>query len=153
MPQTSAVHKTLLGAFDDIVFEVSDDFRWLPAQKTVQFDPQDPYVTERLLHEMSHSLLGHSSYSRDIELIGMERDAWHHAKTVLAPRFGLTLAPSVIDEDMDTYRDWLHARSTCPTCGATGLQTGTGEYTCVTCRGAWRVNHAIGCQLRRYKKK
>lgn len=151
MPTTNTLQRELSAAFPDIVFEPSDDFRWLPSKRTIQFDPTDRHLAERLLHEVAHSLLKHSIYSRDIELLGMERDAWQYAQSKLAPQFNVRFSGAVTDEDMDTYRDWLHARSTCPHCSATGLQTGESQYSCVACGGNWRVNHAIGCQLRRYK--
>lgn len=153
MPSTSLLHDELAAAFPDLTFESSDDFRWLPTKQIVQFDAGDQFLDERLLHEVAHSLLAHTTYSRDIELIGMERDAWHYARTTLAPHFKVDFASGVVEDDMDTYRDWLHARSTCPHCTATGLQTTVNEYSCVACGGKWRVNRAIGCQLRRYKQK
>lgn len=153
MPLTTMLPDTLASAFPDLIFEPSDDFRWLPTKRTVQFDPTDQSLSERLLHEVAHSLLKHTSYSRDIELIGMERDAWYYAENTLAPRFGIGFMHEIIDDDMDTYRDWLHARSSCPYCSATGLQTAASEYSCVACGGKWRVNRAIGCQLRRYTQK
>jgi DnaJ-class molecular chaperone len=51
---------------------------------------------------------------------------------------------------MNSYRDWLHARSTCPVCQATGMETKKSIYTCPACRHQWRVNEARICSLRRY---
>ncbi len=133
-------------------FKEAEDFRWSPQDKTIYFNQADTHALERLLHEVAHAELGHLAYDRDIELIAIERDAWQHAKTTLAPLFETTIDSDVIEDDLDTYRQWLHARSTCPHCSSTGLQTDTQEYTCVSCRARWRVNQAIGCGLKRYIK-
>ena len=58
-----------------------------------------------------------------------------------------------IEEHLDTYRDWLHARSSCPDCTATGYQTDASTYACPACSHTWRVNEARICQLRRYSTK
>jgi len=150
---TDSLLSRLTGQFPYLSFEKGEDFHWDPTEKTVYFIEDDDLFSERLLHEVSHAELQHASYSRDIELIAMERDAWGHARLVLGPKFGVVIDSSVIEDDLDTYRDWLHARSTCPECTATGIQTNTKEYTCVACRATWKVNTATGCALRRYTNK
>ncbi len=140
-------------AFPEFTFVEHDEFRWMPSQKTIEYSLDDPHASERLLHEIAHAKLGHTSYGRDVELITLERDAWHYAKTVLAPMFTMTISADSIEDDLDTYRDWLHARSTCPACQATGLQTGAATYTCVACHTKWDVNTATHCGLRRYIQK
>lgn len=151
MPSITSLRKSLQTAYPQFLLVKGDDFYWSPKDSTITYSTQTPQAAERLLHEYSHAILGHVSYRRDIELIAHERDAWNHAKTVLAPQFGTRVAADVIEDDLDTYRDWLHARSTCPHCTATGLQTDAKEYTCVACRGKWTVNEARICALRRYK--
>jgi len=152
MPPNTPLHKRISLTFPDLHIISGEEFRWSPSDRTIYYDEHDPQGNERLLHELAHATLGHSKYDRDIELIALERDAWHHAKTVLAPQFDMTIASDTIEDDLDTYRDWLHARSTCPSCRATGLQTATKEYTCVACQTVWRVNEAISCGLKRYTK-
>ncbi|HEY1085094.1 MAG TPA: hypothetical protein VGE34_00025 [Candidatus Saccharimonadales bacterium] len=139
--------------YPDIVFEAGEEFSWNPEKKTITFVADDPLLDAHLLHELSHAELNHESYSRDVELIAMERDAWQHARSTLAPKYSVDIDSDTIQDDLDTYRDWLHARSTCPKCSSNGIQTGDFEYTCVFCRNIWRVNTAIGCALRRYNKK
>lgn len=153
MPHTTSVYERIIAAFPHLTFVASDEFRWAPLEKTIFFDEHDPHGTERLLHEVAHAELGHSKYERDIELIALERDAWQYAKSTLAPQFDFVISSHVIEDDLDTYRDWLHARSTCPACHATGIQTNAKEYTCVACRTVWTVNQAISCGLKRYMKK
>ena len=104
----------------------------------------------QVLHEVGHALLDHQIYSRDIELLGMERDAWQRAEVVAAD-LDLTIPDDVIQTHLDTYRDWLHARSLCPDCTQTGIQIDSAQYECPHCHATWRVNDARTCGLRRYR--
>ena len=126
------------------------EFRWDPQGRTIFYDAQSPEVAS-LLHEMAHAILDHAAYRRDIELLELERQAWEYARENLSSTYGVVISPAEIEDALDTYRDWLHARSTCPNCQATGLQVKSNEYKCVACMSHWRVNDARACALRRYK--
>lgn len=136
--------------FPQFSFSAGEDFHWSPSTSTIFYDPTSRDSTA-LLHELAHGLLGHSDYSRDISLLGMERDAWEYARGTLGPRYKVSMTDEHIEAALDTYRDWLHARSTCPDCRATGVQSDKQQYTCLVCRTKWRVNDARLCHLRRYK--
>jgi ribosomal protein L37AE/L43A len=129
-------------------FKKAKRFLWSPSEHTVYYTDTDDEQAY-LLHELSHGLLNHVEYNRDIELIAMERAAWDKAQE-LAPTYGLTIDADTIQKTLDSYRDWLHARSTCPTCKATGLQIKQQIYTCPACHHSWRVNEARICALRRF---
>jgi tRNA(Ile2) C34 agmatinyltransferase TiaS len=103
-----------------------------------------------LLHELSHGLLNHADYNYDIELIAMECKAWDKVGE-LAKKYEIVINDNIIQLTLDTYRDWLHSRSTCPSCKATGIQDGKKSYSCLACGYKWRVNEARICALRRYK--
>lgn len=152
MQSSKVSPSTLIESFPGLSFVEAEECRWSPSEQTIYYDPYDPYITERLLHEIAHATLAHTDYERDIELIAIERDAWARARTVLAPLFSTSISSDLVENDLDTYRNWLHARSTCPQCSSNGIQTSEREYTCITCRTVWRVNHAIGCGLKRYIK-
>jgi hypothetical protein len=134
----------------EYTFVPGDHFRWSPDSLEITYDPSDKHVKEHILHELAHALLGHSDYDRDIQLIAIERDAWHYAKEKLSPQYKIVITDDVIQDSLDTYRDWLHARSTCPNCQATGMQDKKYQYRCLACRNRWRVNDARICGLRRY---
>ncbi len=153
MLSTNWLLNKLAADFPSLHFETGDDFKWSFTTRTIVVNPHDKYFYERTLHEVSHAVLQHSSYDTDIDLIAMERDAWHQAKTKLGSTYGITIAADTIEDDLDTYRNWLHARSTCPSCNATGLQVKKQEYRCVSCAHRWRVNEARICSLRRYSIK
>lgn len=141
--------------FPDINFEQGDDFSWSPSRQTITH-PELHSAQDfcQLLHEIGHAKLKHKKYSRDIALIDMERSAWEYA-VKLAPQYNINLAMTddIVQDALDTYREWLHVRSVCPECGAVGLQSSTDRYSCIHCQSQWRVNEARTCQLRRYKQK
>lgn len=136
-----------------LTFVESTTFAWSPSDEAISYNPSDPNLSPLLLHELAHATLKHSDYQRDIELIAMERAAWDYAIGELGPTYSVVIQEDFADDALTTYRDWLHDRSTCPNCAATGLQTKPREYTCLACHHHWRVNEARVCALRRYDTK
>ena len=128
----------------------ADTFYWSATEQTVFFDTSEPEWQAFLLHELAHGILGHSQYRRDIQLLGFERDAWAHAADTLSRTYGVPISDEIAQANLDTYRDWLHSRSTCPQCQATGIQSHTEQYKCLGCHTTWRVNEARTCALRRH---
>ena len=151
MPSTASVLSQLKNNYPQFTFELGDNFLWSSSNNTIYYDKTSDNQPIFLLHELSHALLGHASYNRDIELITMERQAWDHT-IKLAPQYGVTISDDVVQSTLDSYRDWIHERSTCPSCQATGLQIEKHIYMCPACNRQWRVNEARTCALRRYKK-
>ena len=145
---SSLTHK-LKTDYPAITFFEADDFSWSPQTQTVSYAPKTPNATQLLLHELSHGLLEHQEYHRDIQLLTMEAAAWENAKQ-LADHYNIRVAEAVIQNHLDTYRDWMHARSTCPECTATGYQSSQSTYTCAACTHEWRVNEARLCGLKRF---
>lgn len=141
--------QSLRSDFPDIKFKPADEFRWSSSSKTVHYNHTHADSTS-LLHEASHASLGHSAYHNDIDLIHLEREAWN--KTVeLGRKYGINIEQDTIESSLDTYRDWLHARSLCPTCKQNGVQTKNNSYACVICEQKWTVNDAKTCGLIRRK--
>jgi hypothetical protein len=149
MPSITSLATKLQADFPAFTFTGADEFRWSPKEKTIFYD-QTSDDQASLLHELSHASLHHTDYTKDIELIEMERDAWEYATIHLAKRYAVPIDDATVQDALDTYRDWLHARSTCPHCKATGLQTKKNQYKCLVCETEWRVNDARVCALRRY---
>lgn len=131
-------------------FTTTDEFWWSADQQTVYYNPQSKFAMEFTLHELSHALLSHKGYRVDIELIKLERDAWEYAKNTIAPQYSYAIDDDIIQDNLDTYREWIHSRSKCPDCSSTGLQYTSNSYRCLACGYAWRVNEARICALRRY---
>lgn len=106
------------------------------------------------LHELGHGLSKHKDYTRSVERIKIESEAWERAKKVLLEMvtrakdgrsvtiYGKDVVLAEIlpewDEDfvqekLDTYRDWLHAKSRCKKCGLTMYQTEDEMWHCPRC--------------------
>ena len=150
MPSTTSLIKQLKTDYPQFNFTKFKRFLWSPSEKTVYYTGSDDDYAF-LLHELSHGLLDHAEYNRDVELIAMERAAWDKAVD-LAPKYDLKIDEEIVETTLDSYRDWLHARSTCPNCKATGLQIKKHVYNCLACHHTWRVNEARICALRRYSQ-
>lgn len=136
---------TLRQDFPDISFVEHDMFFWSPEDNTVYVDTASPSQSGRwtLLHEFAHGVLNHQDYASDLELLWLETVAWDKAKH-LQKRYDEN---SPIDEEhiqdcLDSYRDWLYARSRCPRCEQTGLQHQSKRYYCINCAQHWAVSHA-----------
>ncbi len=154
MDATTMASKNLVGRlahdFPHLAFTADEVFFWSPRLQSVFYGPiktEDDHRT--LLHETAHGLLGHENYEHDVELIRIEREAWNKARE-LAPIYGINISDAHIETALDTYRDWLHSRSLCPTCRQTGVQESESAYTCLLCHIEWRVNDARNCGLKRY---
>lgn len=149
MPSTLSLLNQLRNDYPQIHFTRGDHFRWSSETKTLFYTNSESNQAS-LLHELAHAILEHKNYSRDIELIRCERDAWHFAQHTLAVTYDVIVTDEMAQNNLDTYRDWLHARSTCPACSATGIQNTINTYSCPACRHTWKVNEARNCALRRY---
>lgn len=86
----------------------------------------------QLLHEVGHALLEHKNFATDPERLRMERAAWEKARE-LCECYGVCYDEDFVEEELDTYRNWLHQRSRCPQCGLTRYQTVDGKYHCPSC--------------------
>ena len=146
-PSTPWLIKLLRKDYPDIKFQSAEEFNWQPTSKTIEFSI-DQFDESLLLHELGHALLEHTSYQRDIELVNLEAAAWSKAVEI-ASKYSLEINSDSIDNHLDTYRDWLHARSTCPSCQSSGVQISNSSYKCPACSSLWQVNEARHCQLRR----
>lgn len=130
-------------------FQSGVEFKFNPATQTISYQADVPQAALLLLHELSHALLGHCDYRFDIELVKMEADAWEYTKNQLAPRYQVVIDQSLIDETLESYRDWLYRRSCCPQCQSVGYQNQKLIYQCLECGTKWQANDAKFTSLRR----
>ena len=131
--------------FPQFGFEQAAVDHWSPALKKIFYTDS----AAKLLHELAHAVLGHSDFTQDIELIHLERDAWEKARE-LACEYGVKITEDTIEASLDDYREWLHARSLCPKCGQTGIQSRADlVYSCLNCGARWTANDARTCGLKR----
>lgn len=131
-------------------FEPSTICSWSYDNQTICYSKTDNNFYP-IFHELGHALLNHKDYKRDIELISMEQAAWKQAERI-AKKYNLKIDEDYIQYNLDTYRNWLHKRSSCPKCTANGIQVSKNSYRCLACNNEWRVNEARICELRRYNK-
>ncbi len=136
-------------------FVAAKTFYWSPSDRVVHYRQEslkEPHGSWSLLHELSHGLLNHANYESDFELLQMEVDAWERAKK-LAAQYNINIDADHIEDCIDTYRDWLYQRSTCPTCTNCSLQTDHRTYRCLNCGTSWHVSASRLCRPYRRKKK
>lgn len=137
--------------YPDLTFVPGDSFYWSPQKNKIHYRliDESPQSAWPLLHELGHAELGHRRYSTDFELLTLEIEAWEHAKK-LAAKYGYQIEEDHIQDCLDTYRDWLYRRSTCPKCTMNCLQIETDTYRCYNCNNEWRVSASRKC--RTYRK-
>lgn len=125
---------------------------WSPDAKTITFKEDEPLdkMLCGVLHELAHAQLEHKSYQSDFELLKLESKAWELASK-LGRKYGVKISDDHIQNCLDTYRDWLHRRSACPTCGMHVLQKDSGSYHCFNCQASWKVSE--GKFVRSYRRK
>lgn len=127
--------------YPNITFEVGESFFWSPRDNKIYYTTHQTNVDHgvwALMHELAHALLGHVSYENDFELLKLESSTWQYAK-VLAKKYCITINNDHVQDCLDTYRDWLYGRSSCPKCGVVSLQNSRNLYRCFNCRTAWQV--------------
>lgn len=138
----------------EVKLREADAFFWSPNNQTVSYNTEEIGTDAgawALLHETAHAVLGHTGYQSDIELLMLEVEAWQEAKTI-ASKLGITIDEEHIQDCLDTYRDWLHQRSTCPVCGVVCLQANPRSYHCHNCHNDWLVSASRFCRPYRLSK-
>lgn len=154
MPKTSLPSiAEIKQQFPKFAFAEHEVFHWSPKDNCVYYSPAKLQATEgvfQLLHEISHAVCGHQYYTSAVQLLKIEVEAWEKAKT-LAAGYGLTISPEHIERCLDSYRDWLHLRSTCPTCETIALEVEANRYHCFNCLQKWKA--PSDQRSRRYRAK
>jgi hypothetical protein len=138
--------------YPDVVFIASDKASWSAVSRQVTYVSLE-HPTNKLatIHELGHAQLDHREYESDVDLLQKEVAAWKYASTI-AQRYGLSIDDEHIQSCLDSYRDWLHRRSTCPLCEAHGLQRSRSLYGCFNCQTTWTVSRQRLCRPYRLKK-
>ena len=103
-----------------------------PRTVVVPRDSDSPYDSLLLLHEIGHVLIGKYDFKTEVERLKIEVLAWEKAKE-LAVLYGVPIDEDMIEDELDTYRNWLHQKSRCPNCGLTRFQTPDGVFHCPKC--------------------
>ena len=135
--------KKLRQDYPSFSFKADTSNHWSPETKQVFYKKNQPQPIRMwsLLHELAHALLTHTSYNSDFELIKLEVKAWEEAKS-LGLAYDVVIDEEHVQDCLDTYRDWLHKRSTCPTCELRSAQKNEHTYECFNCGTSWQVSSA-----------
>jgi len=138
--------------YPELVFTPGPLLCWSPSHRKVQYDPNGGLKgIWGLFHEIGHAQLQHMTYLSDIDLLQKEATAWQEAN-VLAKRYEYPIDDDHIQNCLDTYRDWLFRRSTCPHCHIKGVQETSMQYLCLNCHASWRVTPSRFCRPYRLRR-
>lgn len=141
--------------YPDIDFKIGNSFFWSPENKEIVYN--DKLIKKEngkwaLLHEVAHAKLNHINYDSDLGLLKLEVDAWEEAK-IIAKDFSIDIDEDHIQDCLDTYRDWLFRRSSCPNCDIVCLQLNSNTYKCHNCFMSWSVSTSRFCRPYRLRLK
>lgn len=117
--------------YPEFNFKQGKRFSFRP-KKTITYSETENNFELLLLHELGHALNGDFSFKTDIERLKIEMNAWETAKK-LANSLNVTYDEEFIENELDSYRNWLHKKSLCKSCGLTRYQTPDGAYHCPHC--------------------
>ena len=123
---------TLESDYPHLTFKTGPKFAF-KAPKTITTGPPHQFSALLTLHELAHAILKHKNYSLDIQRLKMERDAWSYVQSTLCPQYSIPFDEDFAQNQLDTYRDWLHKKSLCKTHHVTRYQDPTGTYHCPLC--------------------
>jgi len=144
--------KRLKTDYPDLTFVEGALLCWSPEKRAIYYQlSDDKYGIYGVLHEIGHATLGHWCYTTDVDLVKKESQAWEKA-CLLAKKYGLSIDSEHVQDCLDTYREWLHKRSTCPLCGSKGIQS-ANKYHCINCFNKWTVSSARFLRPYRLKHK
>lgn len=100
----------------------------------------------RLLHEIGHAVCNHHTFQSGIALLSLEVEAWEKAVEI-SKIYDISIPEDHIEQCLDSYRDWLHKRSTCPDCTTISVEHEPNRYRCFNCLRRWTVsgNQLLRC--------
>ena len=137
--------------YPKVKFASGDNFVWSSTNRTVTYINKDDDISVwALIHETAHASLDHKDYTTDHQLLNLETQAWVEAKFI-ANKLNVVIDQDHIEDCLDTYRDWLHKRATCPSCDVVTLQQQDRNYKCFNCQTIWKVPNSPICQVVRQK--
>ncbi len=129
--------------YPDFTLKPGARFTWKPP-KTIVYEPETAYpplyFALLTLHELGHAVSKHKDYKTTVERLKIESEAWSAARRLFIKYQKSDILPAnwawdtdFVENHLDTYRDWLHTKTTCKTCGLTMYQTPDGSYHCPFC--------------------
>lgn len=117
--------------YPDLIFRQGTKFAFRPPKTIILGPPHDNYAL-LTLHELAHAILKHKDYKLHIQRLKIESAAWQEAKS-LAKIYNIKWDEDFAEDQLDTYRNWLHQKSLCKSCQITRYQDSKGTYHCPAC--------------------
>ena len=127
----SELLEKLRADFPELYFKRGRKFAFRPP-RTIVVGPEEPNDSLLILHELGHALCKHRDFKTDARRLKMEREAWEKARE-LCGLYEVVYDEGVVENELDTYREWLDKKSRCPSCGLTRFQSPDGAYHCPRC--------------------
>lgn len=118
--------------YPQLRFKAGKKFTFRPPRTIIFVRTEQIGGQLQLMHELGHVRLEHRFFRTDVERLKMERAAWEEAHKI-CEQYGVAYDEEFVEQQLDSYREWLHRRSQCPVCGLTRYQSGSGEYHCPGC--------------------
>lgn len=122
--------------YPEFTFRPGSKFLFRP-KKSIHYLEADENFRLLLLHELAHALLGHFSYEKSLERLQIERDAWEKTRE-LCKKHSIAFDESIAETELDTYRDWVHQKTLCKTCGLTCLEVSPESLYCPFCQKTFK---------------
>lgn len=146
--QLSKIITQLSADFPDFDFTYGKRFSFRPP-KNIVIGPYEGKNTLLLVfHELGHAISGEYQYNLAVERLKIESKAWQEAKKIYELCKTNDKYPDLpswddefVEENLDTYRNWLHTKSRCLSCGLTMLQKPDRSWYCPYCSTYCRPNH------------
>jgi len=132
MPSNKQLLNSLASDYPQLIFRHGKKFAFHPPDTIVLGPPHDNFAL-LTLHELAHATLKHKDFNLDVERLKIETSAWQQTKK-LCHKYHIAWDEEFAEDNLDTYRDWLHKKSLCPTCNLSRYQDPSGTYHCPFCR-------------------
>ena len=140
---TAALISEIAHDYPDFTIRPGRRFAWKPP-RTIIYEQNGTYPPAYFalltLHELGHAVLGHKHYSLAVDRLKIESAAWSEARRLFRSYQKRGILPEswswdagFVEDQLDTYRTWLHQKSLCKTCGLTRYQTPDGAWHCPRC--------------------
>lgn len=124
--------ETIQTSYPEYNFHPGQKFLFRPP-KTINYLESDDNFRLLLLHELAHALLGHFSYQKSLERLQIERDTWEKTRE-LCKFYSIPFDETLAEAELDTYRDWVHQKTLCKTCGLSCLEVSSESLYCPFCQ-------------------
>ena len=134
LPSSTAFLSQLTSDYPNFSFRPGKKFKFRP-KSTIYYIPPTSVSDSfplLLLHELSHALLGHFTFTSQHQRLKLESAAWEKTRS-LCDLYSVPFDPSLAEAELDTYRNWLYKKSLCPSCSSVCAELDLSTLFCPLC--------------------